>query len=55
MVIQMTKYCRDCKYHHFSEMYEEWQCWHDNCCHEGEERDWLEVACDKFEEDERNE
>jgi hypothetical protein len=48
----MIKYCRDCKYHHFSEMYECWQCWHDNCIHEGEERDDLQVACEKFEENE---
>ena len=46
-------YCWNCKHLHFSEMYEEWQCWKDGCIHEGEERDNLQPACNKFEPEEQ--
>ena len=47
----MAKYCHECKHWHWSEMMEEYQCWCDNCIHEGEERDNLQTACSKFEEE----
>lgn len=45
------KSCCECKHWHWSEMMEEYQCWCDNCIHEGEERGNFQSACDHFEEE----
>ena len=45
----MVKMCNNCRHWHFAETEEEWQCWNDNCIHEGEERDNLQPACEKWE------
>lgn len=43
------KGCYNCQHWHFAQEAEEWQCWNDKSIHEGEARNNLQPACDKWE------